>query len=128
MLVRSSGNCGSGPGGRQERLEDEPASYRRDPCARSSRYDCRLVTRKSLITRSACRVCLVQVRRALSWPDEAVEFGGDVGGLGCADPLEDIPRLPQVLGGVAGAAEGQGAAAQAGQRAGFVAEAGDLAG
>ena len=59
---------------------------------------------------------------------EAVQVGGDIGCLGCSYPLEDVPRLPQVLGRVASAAEGQGAAAQAGQRTGFVAEAGDLAG
>jgi hypothetical protein len=71
---------------------------------------------------------LLQPRRASSLLGEGVQFGGDVGGLGCADPLEDVPCLPEVLGGVAGAAEGQGTAAQAGQRAGFVAGAGDLAG
>ena len=71
---------------------------------------------------------LLQPWRALSGPGEAVQFGGDVGGLGCADPLEDVPCLPQVLGGVGGAAAGQGAAAQSGQRVRLVPGAGDLAG
>ena len=64
----------------------------------------------------------------MSGPGDGVQFGGDAGGLGCADPLEDVPCLPELLGGVAGAAEGQGTAAEAGQRAGFLAGAGDLAG
>lgn len=64
------------------------------------------------------------------WPrtGERLEFGGNLGGLGRPDPLEELQRLPQhicCLGGVAG---GQGAPAQAGQSVGLVPGAADLAG
>ena len=59
---------------------------------------------------------------------EGVEFGGNAGGLGCTDPLEDLPRLPQACLRVGGVAGGQGAAAQAGQRMGLIPGTADLAG
>ena len=47
-----------------------------------------------------------------------MEFGGNAArGLGRADPLEDSQRIPQHLCCLFGVAGGQGAAAQAGQRA-----------
>jgi len=72
-------------------------------------------------------VVIVTVRLS-ALPGEAIQFNGDVVGLSCADPPEDVSCLPQARGRIAGAAEGHGTAAQAGQRAGFVAQAGDLAG
>jgi hypothetical protein len=44
---------------------------------------------------------------------EGVQFGGDLGGLGPADALEDLQCLPQMTPCVGGAAGGLGAAAQA---------------
>src|SRR5271165_5402422 len=58
---------------------------------------------------------------------ESVEFGEQVRGLGCADPLEYLQCLPQEGPGLRGVAGGHGAAAQAGQRVGFVTGAGDRA-
>jgi DNA-binding transcriptional ArsR family regulator len=49
------------------------------------------------------------------WSGEGVQFGGQVLGLGRADPLEDLQGLPQQALGPGGLAGGQGAAAQAGQ-------------
>ena len=46
---------------------------------------------------------------------DSVEFGGNAGGLGRADPLEYLQGLPQEGLGLRGVAGGQGAAAQAGQ-------------
>src|ERR1700678_749782 len=46
---------------------------------------------------------------------EGGQFAGAVPGLGGADPLEDLQRLPQVLGRLGGAAGGQGTPAQATQ-------------
>ena len=59
---------------------------------------------------------------------KAVNSRGDVAGLGCADPLEDLQRLPQEDLGLGGVADGQGAAAQAGQCVRLVPGAGDGAG
>jgi hypothetical protein len=58
----------------------------------------------------------------------SVEFGGNVGGLGRADPLEYLRGLPQESFGVRGLAGGQGAAAQAGQRVSLGPGAGEGAG
>src|SRR5580658_2412828 len=59
---------------------------------------------------------------------KGVQFGRHVGGFGRADPLEDLQRLPQPGFGLGGAAIGQGAPAQAGQRLSLVPGAVDLAG
>ena len=59
---------------------------------------------------------------------EGVEFGAQVRGLGCADPLEDLQGLAQEGRGLGGVAGGQGAAAQAGQGVRLVPGAGDGAG
>jgi hypothetical protein len=42
---------------------------------------------------------------------EGVQFGEQVRGLGCADPLEYVQRLPQEDLGLCGVAGGQGDAA-----------------
>jgi hypothetical protein len=56
------------------------------------------------------------------------EFGGDVGGLGCPDPLEGLQRPPQHACCLGGVAHGQRAAAQAGLCVSLVPGAGDGAG
>src|SRR5262245_49416635 len=64
--------------------------------------------------------------RGWSGPGEGAELGGHAAGFGGADLAEDLLRLPQAglrAGGVAG---GQGAAAQARERAGLVPGAADL--
>ena len=58
----------------------------------------------------------------------SVEFGGNAGGLGRADPLEYLQGLPQEDLGLRGVAGGQGAAAQAGQCVRLGPGAGDGAG
>src|SRR5262249_44262658 len=59
---------------------------------------------------------------------EGVELGEHGGGLGCAYSLEYLVCLPQQGSGLRGLGGGDGAAAQAGQRAGLVPGAGDGAG
>ncbi len=39
---------------------------------------------------------------------KSVEFGGNAGGLGCADPLKDLQCLPQEDPGLRGVPGGQG--------------------
>jgi len=53
----------------------------------------------------------VMTLRGRSCPAEGVQFGGDIGGLGRADPLEDLLGLPQAGLRVGGVASGLGAAA-----------------
>lgn len=66
--------------------------------------------------------------RARSRAGESLEFGGDVGGLGRPDPLEDLQRLAQQVFGLGGVAGGQGAPAQAGQGVRLIPGAADLPG
>jgi hypothetical protein len=56
---------------------------------------------------------------------ESVEVGGDVGGLGRADLLEDLQCLPHHACCLTGVAGGQSAPAQAGERVSLVPRAGD---
>ena len=76
-----------------------------------------------------CPVCLLQFRRGLSRPSEAVKFGSH-GGVASAAPIrwKIFPGLPQGLGlRIGGVADGPGAAAKFGQRAGLIPGAVDLA-
>jgi len=66
--------------------------------------------------------------RGRSGTGKSLEFGRNVSGLGCADPLEYLQCLPQEDLGLRGVAAGQGAPAQAGQCVGLVSGAGDRAG
>ena len=49
--------------------------------------------------------------RGRSRTGKCLEFGRNVGGLGGPDPLEDLQRLPQVVLGLGGMADGHGASA-----------------
>jgi hypothetical protein len=66
--------------------------------------------------------------RGRAGPGEAVQFGSDGGGLGCAGPVEDFPCLAQARDRIDRAASGQGTATQASQRLSFVPGGRDLAG
>src|SRR5450755_1620065 len=66
--------------------------------------------------------------RCWSLRGEGVQLGRDAGRLSRADPPEDLFCLPQARLGISGAAGGQGAAAQAGQRLGLIPGAIDHAG
>lgn len=85
-----------------------------------------------LVAAAAGLVCRT-VRGGWSWQSEmavgkGVEFGGHCGGLGRANLLEDLECLTQF--GLRGsrAANCQSAAAQLGQRPGFIRRAADIAG
>ena len=71
---------------------------------------------------------IIAVLHAASLMTGSCQLGGNLGGLGRADPLEDLPRLTQRGDRVGGTAAGQGAAAQPSQCVSFVMGAGDLAG
>jgi hypothetical protein len=59
---------------------------------------------------------------------ESFEFGGNLGGLGRPDLLEDLQRLPQHVSCPGGVVGGQSAPAQAGQRMSLIPGAAGLAG
>jgi hypothetical protein len=63
----------------------------------------------------------------MRWPGlgEGGQFAGDAIGLGCAGPPEDLQCLPWEDFGLGGVADGQDAAAQAGQGVRIVPGAGD---
>jgi hypothetical protein len=59
---------------------------------------------------------------------EGFQFGEDVPSLGGAGPLEYLVCLPQQVLGLRRVADGDGAAAQAGQRSGLITDAAGQAG
>ena len=65
---------------------------------------------------------------SLLLPGEGIEFGGHASGFCRSDPLEYFPRLPQTGLGFGDPASRQGAAAQTGQRVGFIPRAADIPG
>ncbi len=98
-----------------------PCSPWRGDTRRGGSGRCRLVARSA----GDWRAFLHCPRSRVS---EGVQFGGNVACLGRAGPLENLVRLPKARLRVGGAAGGQGAPAQAGQRMGFIPATADLAG
>jgi hypothetical protein len=66
--------------------------------------------------------------RRRSRTGKSLKLGGNLGGLGGPDPLEDLQRLPQVVLGLSGIADRKGAPAQARQCVSLIPRAADAAG